>query len=46
MDHMLVKLKQSCMVRTIQNFEHFHQIKKKKLTIFDEVLTPFRKMFL
>ena len=40
---MLVKFEQNCMVQTIQNFELFD---KKWLTIFDQVLTPFWKMFL
>ena len=34
---MLVKFKQNCMGRTIQNFALFD---KKWLTIFDEVFTP------
>ena len=44
--HMLVKFEQNRMVRTIQNFELFNKKKKKWLTIFDKVLTPFWKMFL
>ena len=35
LDHMLVKFEQNRIVRTIQNFE-----------LFDEVLTPFWKLFL
>ena len=35
---MLVEFEQNRMVRTIQNVELFE---KKRLTIFDKVLTPF-----
>ena len=38
LDPMLVKSEQNRIVRTIQNFELFD---KKRLTIFDKVLTPF-----
>ena len=44
LDHMLVKIERNRMVRTIQNFELFD--KKKWLTIFDKVLTPFWMTFL
>ena len=40
LDHMLVKFEQNHMVWTIQNFELFD---KKRLTIFDKVLTSFWK---
>ena len=40
---MLVEFEQNCTVQTIQNFD---LLAKKWLTIFDKVLTPFRKTFL
>ena len=43
LDHVLVKIEQNRMVRTIQIFELFDQ---KWLTIFYKVLTPFWKTFL
>ena len=39
-----MKFEQNRMVRTKQNFKLF--LKKKWLTIFDKVLTPFWKTFL
>ena len=43
LDHILVNFEQNRMVRTIQNFEVFHE---KWLTIFDKGLTPFWMTFL
>ena len=43
LDHVLVKIEQNRMVRTIQIFELFDQ---KWLTIFYKVLMPFWKTFL
>ena len=43
LDHVLMKIEQNRMVRTIQIFELFDQ---KWLTIFYKVLTPFWKTFL
>ena len=42
LDHMLVKFEQNRRVQTQQNVELFD---KKRLTIFDKVLTPFWKTF-
>ena len=42
LDNILVKFEQNRTVRTLQKFELFD---KKRLTIFDKVLTPFWKTF-
>ena len=45
LDHMLVKLEQNRMVQNIQNFELCNK-NSGFITIFDEALNPFWKMFL
>ena len=43
LNHMPVKFEQNRMIRNIKNFELFG---KKRLTIFEKVLTPFWKTLL